>query len=154
MTQSPELTELRKLAMGATQGRWTHGYWSGQCHKKHAHSGPDGADPCVYDPYIVEGGTGIAGPDGLDIIGSDYDGVTASSENLVYIAAASPSTILALLNALDEAREVLVNCASILPRYETAGQTLGDDEEHHAVLEQVEDVIRTLATIDAVGGKK
>lgn len=42
---------------------------------------------------------------------------------------------------LAEAREVLADCATIMPRYRLAGKTLGDDEEFAAVLERVTEAL-------------
>ncbi len=128
MTQS--LTELRKLAMGATRlvppSEWLLAYVAFE---------------------------------GLDLPAND------AVES--YIAAASPSTILALLNALDRQNEALGLALSYLIKFEPPDSRAVSDEfvamaAVHAFPDQPEekamDIIRSaksaLATIDAVGGKK
>lgn len=46
-----------------------------------------------------------------------------------------------LIAAAPELLEALKACAAILPRYRLMGRTLGDDEEHSAVMETVEAAI-------------
>jgi hypothetical protein len=42
---------------------------------------------------------------------------------------------------LAEARDILIDCATIMPRYRLAGNTLAEDEEFAAVLERVNDTL-------------
>lgn len=48
---------------------------------------------------------------------------------------------MALIAAAPELLEALRSCAAILPRYRLMGKTLGDDEEHSAVMETVDAAI-------------
>lgn len=68
-----------------------------------------------------------------------------SKANAEFIALANPSTILSLIARVEQMEEALTACAVILPRYHMMGATLGQDEEHSAVLERVLEALETPA---------
>jgi len=116
------LDELEALLEKATPGPWIKGDWRGQCHIKHAHSGPP---ECKYDYTIdTKGDSGrclsIGGPeDHVTLVGWNEWGPVLSAEDTALIAAlrnAAPSLIAAAREG-ERMREALeeVRAACILP---------------------------------------
>lgn len=107
-----DLDRIEGLAKAATPGPWQHGYWSGQCHKKHTHHGPSGPDPCVYDYTVSSGANGVASStERVDVLGSDYDGMAAKEADLAYIAALDPTTVTAMITRIREVEGALTEIA-------------------------------------------
>jgi hypothetical protein len=101
---SMNLEELRELASRATPGPWRVGFWGGRCHKEHVHRGSETsrADPCVYDPsFCPTEDNMIAGANGVNVVEGNYDGSVISASNAAYIAAASPSVVIGLLDEVE-----------------------------------------------------
>lgn len=87
-----------------TPGPWLVGYWSGRCnkesHKPGMHPGLRGNDPCVYDPYFVEG-SGIASANGSSVVSVNGGELVMLPEDARLISAAPEllEALEAMLNA-------------------------------------------------------
>jgi hypothetical protein len=156
MIPPPDPAGLRGLAMAATPGPWRVGFWSGRCLKEHVHRGSETsrADPCVYDPsFCPTEDNMIAGADGVNVVEGNYDGSVISASNAAYIAAASPSVVIGLLDENDRLsrelesmtveRERLAACAGELEAHiakhlPARGSVVGD----FTVAEEMRDDLR------------
>jgi hypothetical protein len=81
-----------------TPGPWKVGSWSGRCKKLNhtgKHPGPNGEDPCVYEPFFIDVPYGIAAEGGENVVSSQYDELVMSEADARLIAAA-PDLIEAL----------------------------------------------------------
>ena len=94
--------ELKKLAEAATPGPWRTGSISRWCSLPHQHGG----NACKYtnvswndDPAFFGRYVSVAS-DGAEIVGGDDYGPKLSLSDAVYIAAANPARVLALLHDL------------------------------------------------------
>ncbi len=103
-----KLAELERLAKAATPGPWRRGGWSGRCLLDHVHRGASVKEsPCVHTPRFNEGLTSHVAtaerPGGM-VVDSDYDGVLCAPDDAAFIAAADPTTVLALVAELKALR--------------------------------------------------
>ena len=92
--------ELRRLAEAATQGEWSYGDWSGQCHLKHYH----GNGNCKYE-YTLHVGRGtnlVLKNEPITLVTSTDEYCALSKENAAYIAAFNPAQVIALLDRIKE----------------------------------------------------
>ncbi len=103
-----DLKQLRKLAENATPGPWHVGYWAGQCHLEHHHTGESN---CKYD-YTLDttfGQTDIVGPEPITLCSGDDWGPHFDSKTRLFVAAANPQTILQLLDENAILRKKVIN---------------------------------------------
>ena len=100
--------ELIEKAEKATPGPYFNGYWSGQCHMKHAH----GSGQCKYEyKKVIDADFAAsyvcAAEENKELVGGDDWGSILSLNDGRYFAAADPTTITALCRLLLEYHEAI-----------------------------------------------
>lgn len=101
------LTEIEERASKATEGPWSTGYWSGQCHEKHSH----GRGVCQYQNKLVTDSeishhniVKVSEPVTLVKTSDEYGAMSKEDAEFIAHARTDIPKLLAALRLLDEQR--------------------------------------------------